>query len=227
MDHAYALVDKDVIEGLTGSESPDAAGWWQGIEDENEHVSGTTTHKLKKRPNVFQWKAGDIMAAKYLETPAPADSGHAMLIVKLELAPPDRDAPDVEGGVRWLVTVVDSTKTPHGDDDTRYLAENGVNDEGIGRGQVIVYADGMSGAIKGWMWSRATGASVYLQDNAFACTAKNGICKHRPLRTGRLISVPSGAAARARFEALAGARRAEDGNVARAARRLNVHRTQL
>lgn len=108
--------------------------------------------------NVADIQAGDLLAVKYQTSSTSPYTGYLM-IVEYE--------PELVTGsnTRYTVGIIDSTQTPHGSTDTRYLADTGANgpehDKGIGSGDIYIDADA-TGAIAGHTWSAGPG-SFYSQ----------------------------------------------------------------
>jgi len=105
---------------------------------------------------------GDIIAVKYLPGHAPPNdigTGHVMLV---DESPVPRDAdtqPLVAGTRQWEVTVIDSSKSPHGKHDSRQKGE-GSKRNGLGRGIVRLYANEHK-QLMGYSWSTARFSSFY------------------------------------------------------------------
>ncbi len=96
-------------------------------------------------------QAGDLLIIKYADSSDHEDNtGHCMLVAK---APVHHAASALNepGTVQYEVVVYDSSKSPHGKNDTRY-STGGVEYEGLGRGSFRLYAS-KEGIIKGYSWS--------------------------------------------------------------------------
>ena len=98
---------------------------------------------------------GDIIAIRY--PPGSGDTGHVMLIDASPILRNRDTAPLIDRTRQWEVIVIDSSKSPHGTSDTRYLA-SGKKYDGVGRGIVRIYAD-EAGVPTGYSWSTAQGSN--------------------------------------------------------------------
>jgi hypothetical protein len=99
---------------------------------------------------------GDIMAIRY---PAGSTSSGHVVIVRSAAVRRESTAPVIAGTIQYDISVVDSTRSPHGvvsAADTR-IASDGTLHPGAGFGIMRLYADD-SGIIVGHAWSRARGA---------------------------------------------------------------------
>jgi hypothetical protein len=193
--NSYLSITDAVLTGLTTSTSPYAGDWWDGIDLQREYPVNAPTHKLTRRASIWEWQVGDLLVAKYTNN---GDTGHAMLIVDIREAAPGEsdeqfyDTPSVPGAARWMITVIDSSTSPHhyyaGDDTRKDAVSPGVNDTGIGEGQIVVWADASSGAPVGWMWSRWNGGDFFQQSANVTCAKTNNAktCQVRPLIAGQL-----------------------------------------
>jgi len=93
-------------------------------------------------------RPGDIMAISY-----PGDkrnTGHVML-VRAVPEKMDPAVPRVEKTEQWKVSVMDSTVSPHGRQDTR-CRSNGFCRSGVGSGEIRLYVND-AGEIEGYAWS--------------------------------------------------------------------------
>ena len=98
---------------------------------------------------VSEVRPGDILAIEY--PPGGEDTGHVMLIdgppVRREVPTP----PLIDNTQQWDIPIIDSTKSPHGPDDTR-IAAGGEKRSGTGRGTLRLYTD-QDGHPVGYRWS--------------------------------------------------------------------------
>lgn len=109
---------------------------------------------------------GDILGVVY---PEGEDAlGHVM-VVAAPPAPHPESAPKIEGTTQLAVWIYDSTRSPHGEGDSRTPGRM----QGAGKGQIRIYADAVSGEIRGYTWSLGAGSSYYGADT-------------RPLVAGRI-----------------------------------------
>jgi len=99
---------------------------------------------------------GDLLAAKY--SSSTGNTGYLMILASSA-------SEGISNGVELFhISVIDSTRAPHGESDSRWNKEaNGGHDFGVGTGEIYVYADGVTGAILGHTWSTAPNGSYYPQ----------------------------------------------------------------
>ncbi len=99
---------------------------------------------------------GDVLASKY--SASGGDTGYTMIVAYAELS-------EEMGGVsRYLVQVYDSTRSPHGETDTRWQADQGTHDQGVGTGFLFVDTDA-TGKIVGHTWSSIPNGTYYPQQD--------------------------------------------------------------
>ena len=192
LKESYPAITDQVLKDLTGSFSPFAANWYNGILSQN--VSGAI--QFIKRTTVAGIQAGDILASTYTTS---GDTGHVMTVKEIALMasnfalPADKAITGVTAVNKYRVTVYDSTKSPHGAyssnpyPDTRYKqGSTFVQDTGIGSGTIVIYEDATpgtnAGRIVGWAWNVSpTTDSFY-----YAVTPNGGNFEYRPLVAGHL-----------------------------------------
>jgi hypothetical protein len=103
--------------------------------------------------------AGDLLVTEYQQGSGNW-TGYTMMLG----LDPEWHSTTMEGYDRYLCTVLDSTRTPHGNTDTRWLADaGGVHDWGVGIGEMYVDTDPMNGAIVRHTWSRDPKGTSYPQ----------------------------------------------------------------
>lgn len=103
--------------------------------------------------------AGDLLVTKYQS--GQSFTGYTMMLA----VDPEWYATTMEGYDRYLCTVLDSTRTPHGNTDTRWMADaGGAHDWGVGAGEMYVDADPATGEIMRHTWSRDPKGTSYTQD---------------------------------------------------------------
>lgn len=204
LKNTYPSVTDTVISGLTGSVSPTAIEWYNGINDQKT-VSGVT---FVERASATQIAPGDILASHYTTS---GDTGHAMVVETITFKQASIDPPFPIPGVtkvnRYWVTVFDSSKDQHGDNwgsnpypDSRDKGldsklDDPRDDTGIGHGAIALYsladddndpdnaAPADSGKIVAWAWNvSATTPSFYYAVPKPAGSDKD----YRPLKAGRL-----------------------------------------
>jgi hypothetical protein len=137
--HAYHLSVAQV-ERLTGQSQPHADVWHDAI-----RAGRPGLHEVVRVADV---RPGDVLAIKY--EPDEGETGHVMLV---DQPPATRapSAPVVAGTTQYDVTVIDSTRHPHGLPDTRRPAD-GPARTGAGRGTIRIYARA-DGTVAGYTWT--------------------------------------------------------------------------
>ena len=138
--HSYGVTSEQ-LEAWTGRSRPYANNWHDAI---------AASRGFTKIEKLSAAQAGDVLAIRF--PPGSADFGHVMLMcnpAELVIA----RAPLVPHTQQWNVTVIDSSKSPHGGADTRRNSD-GSSVQGVGSGVVRVYTDG-DGNVMGYCWSDA------------------------------------------------------------------------
>lgn len=175
-------VSPAVLRTLTGSPAPHSAQWHAAI----SRAAYTTVRGrrvgLVARTGILDVAPGDILAAAYTTADV---RGHTMIVGQLQL---DRagvavDIPGYPSADRWRVEVHDSTSNPHGPTDSRWQRDAGAHDQGIGHGEIYVFAASDTGAIVGWTWS--LGSTTVFQGTA------PGDAAYRPLVAGAFELAPA------------------------------------
>ncbi|UQA56787.1 hypothetical protein [Polyangium aurulentum] len=141
---SYGYTTADFKRWL-GSPGPTPVHFSRAIEEENGFSRVTKAADLSP---------GDILGVVY---PEGSDSiGHVMVVADKPTQHPE-SAPKVEGTVQFAVSIYDSTSSPHGEGDSRTREDM----KGAGRGRIRIYADAVSGEIKGYTWSLSRGSVYY------------------------------------------------------------------
>ncbi len=136
--HTYGFTPNYMKKWLGGKSRPSASSYYGAIADQRGF------HNIKK---IRDAKPGDIIAVYY-----PFDrenTGHVMLIA----AAPENVRPGkpfVEGTAQWRVKVIDSSRSPHWKEDTRW--NKGVEYGGLGKGSLRLYSN-EKGEVTGYTWS--------------------------------------------------------------------------
>ncbi len=139
LEHSYHFTAKQVRQ-TTGSEHPHADVWHDAI-----RAGRGGLHEVTRLADA---RPGDILAVKF--PPHTGDTGHVML-VDAPPVPHAASAPVEAGTTQWDLTIIDSTKSPHGPADTRRHPD-GTAGTGVGRGTVRVYT-AADGTVAGYAWS--------------------------------------------------------------------------
>jgi hypothetical protein len=138
LEHTYHFT-RDHMKTWTGRERPLATTWYDTIHAGNGfEVIG----------DIQAIKPGDIIAVHY--PPGEGDTGHIMIAagVARERRASAPEEPDTR---QWELDVVDSSKSGHGKNDTRWLAD-GTFARGVGEGTLRLYSNS-DGMIAGYAWS--------------------------------------------------------------------------
>lgn len=159
LEHSYGYSEADLKKWFD-SKRPTARRYVEQIKDKNGF------EEIKSLKNL---KPGDIIAIKYPE--GDKNTGHVMLAASIA-TPRDATKPIHKGTKQWEVTVIDTSTSGHGPNDTR-RTEGGEYYPGLGRGILRLYID-QSGAVAGYSWSTFGNSDYHLQEE-------------RPLRIGRLV----------------------------------------
>lgn len=147
--HTYGVTPTQ-LKHWTGHERPLADHWHDAV------VAGRGFEQIAKLTDA---KPGDVLAVKF--PPGMADTGHIMLM-DAAAEPMTAEAPLVPGTKQWKVTIIDSTKSPHGPTDTRHLPD-GTTGQGVGRGVIRIYTRS-NGEVAGYSWS-AGGKAKFEPEN--------------------------------------------------------------
>lgn len=158
----YGLTEDDA-EALFGEAAPEADEWFLAVRD-----SG----RFAQVPTIEAIRPGDFLVIDYQSNKA-LPTGHVMLVD----APARRVAehetseplpwprPDDLAGkpvtwsvpklVEWHLSIIDSSRSPHGEGDTRKNANaDGSDDNGLGRGDIRLLTD-EEGHLLGYTWSKS------------------------------------------------------------------------
>lgn len=171
-------IDKEGAIALFGEVAPEADDFFVAMRD-----SG----RFELAPTVTDLRAGDFLTVDYLSKKA-IPTGHVMLIDgparriaehdAKHLPWPQGDDPsewDSPTLIEWHVAVIDSSKSPHGEGDTRRRANpDGSDDNGLGRGDLRILTD-PSGKIVGYTWSTSPNSRLRS-------------VKERPMIAGRYLT---------------------------------------
>lgn len=189
-DVMSALMDDDPDDEHNWN-SPDSEHWYNAIVDEVSTTSDGLSFGLEHITHIDDVEEGDLLVSVYTSA---GTSGHTMVIYDMPTTyslvytsiPGYGSTTKVE---RYRVTVLDSTSSVHlnrsDSTDSRYMkdvdpndATKKVNDEGMGTGELYIYADHATGALVGWTWNVVQGTAYQATDS----TATN----YRPFAVGRL-----------------------------------------
>ncbi len=152
-------IDRAAAIALFGEEMPEADDFFAAMRD-----SG----RFELAPTVNAIRAGDFLVINYLSNKA-IPTGHVMLVDgparrvaehdsgRLPWPRPADAVPTVDWEsatlVEWHVAVIDSSRSPHGEGDSRRGANaDGTDDDGLGRGDLRILAD-PAGKMVGYTWS--------------------------------------------------------------------------
>lgn len=157
--HTYGFMPDYMMRWLGGKTRPTANRYYAAIADQRGFIH------VKK---VGSAKPGDIIAVSYPYD--KSNTGHVMLIAEApkKITPVK---PLIDGTEQWQVVIIDSSKSPHWKNDTRW-GSDGKRHNGLGKGLLRLYTDS-EGEIAGYAWS--LGPKSEYHDR-----------KERPLAIGRL-----------------------------------------
>lgn len=185
-----ALFDDDPDDALPWA-SPDSSHYYRAFLEEREVHVGGATYALTLRRKASQIAVGDLLVSEYSES---GITGHTMIVRRVDR--PTRVASKIPGFStldRHVVQVIDASSSVHmnkaGTSDTRYLSDVDpvtgapVNDRGLGRGDILVYADPATGALVGWSWAINQGTPYQGVDP----TPAWNVGKYRPIVAGRIV----------------------------------------
>ena len=173
---SYRLSERDLIKIFT-EEWPEADEMFEGV---------TTKREFTVIEKIDDLRPGDFLVFDYQSNKA-IPTGHVMLVsgkaIKIERYGKGRIPFQFasEAKVReikassvneWHVLVIDSSKGPHGKEDTRYQsADGGQNDDGVGEGPVRLLADN-EGKLLGYTWSTFANSSLWLVEDRLIAMAR-------------------------------------------------------
>ncbi|AKT38120.1 hypothetical protein [Chondromyces crocatus] len=147
--HAYPTVTSTHRFQWWDSYNPAAQAYYDAI---------VTETKFWRVTNALDVLPGDIIATKYLMlNGAPTGTIFVIADINYFVILPN-------GTERYIVAIIDSTSSPHGSSDTRYLAVSTsppVSAQGVGAGYIFIDVDPVSGAYAGHTWSTSPGATYY------------------------------------------------------------------
>ena len=144
LEHSYGYT-RDDFKKWFGKPRPTAELYHEKI------VEKTGFQRLLK---FHEAQPGDLLAVKYFVE--KGNTGHVMLVAEVpkKMTP---KKPLVANTDQWEVTIIDSSKSGHGNSDTRHKkGANGKDHDGLGKGVLRVYthqAGKQEGQIAGFTWS--------------------------------------------------------------------------
>lgn len=144
--HCYGYTHQELKEWIGGEPRPKAKNYFDAIMAEN---------RFKRVTHIQDLLPGDILAVKDLT--GAKNRSHVMVAVGIA-EERKSTAPLIENSRQWTITIIDSTTSPHGKQDTRHQPDNKFR-QGIGKGIFRVYTD-LSEHIIGFTWSESS-SSVY------------------------------------------------------------------
>lgn len=141
-----STITNALIQFWWGSANPSSPTYHDQIVAQN-HFTNVTDFALAQ--------PGDLLATKYASS--TGNTGYLMILES-------SDSEGVVNGVeRFRIGVIDSTRSPHGEPDSRWNADGGVHDYGVGTAELYVDADATTGEILAHTWSTTANGSYYLQ----------------------------------------------------------------
>ncbi len=164
----YGLSAGDA-EALFGEVAPEADEWFVAVRD-----SG----RFQRIETIEAIRPGDFLVIDYRSNKA-LPTGHVMLVDSRarRIAEHDTDRPllwprpkeladepatwEVPTLIEWHLTVIDSSRSAHGDGDTRRGANaDGSDDDGLGRGVLRLLTD-PDGRLLGYTWSTSAKSRLW------------------------------------------------------------------
>ena len=145
---AYGLTPDDFKKWL-GTSRPLAKDYFAAV---------TARRGFTALSNIAQLQPGDLITIRYLNSAPGDNTGHLLLVVAAP-QPHAASKPFLNGTTQWDVTIVDSSESGHGKDDTRRLADGSFHD-GVGRGVMRLYANN-AGAVVAYTWSDFADSELY------------------------------------------------------------------
>jgi hypothetical protein len=120
-------------------------------------------------------QVGDVLVINSTAGTAGSYSGHTVMITALPTVISPSTNPVVAGTTQWRLPITDSTTSPHGCTDSRYIGTCTPTDfhPGAGTGQMRIYTDTTTGDLRGYTWSLANSTTSYFAPEV------------RPYRVGR------------------------------------------
>ncbi len=132
----------DILKEWFGKSRPLAVQYYDAIS--NGHHFSTIT-------SIDQILPGDLIVLKYSDKAEHDDNtGHCLLVEELPIQTRPVDILE-PGSLQYAVRVIDSSRSPHGKNDTRH-APDGNSYAGLGKGTFRLYTD-KGGKITGYSWS--------------------------------------------------------------------------
>jgi MYXO-CTERM domain-containing protein len=141
--HSYGWTTGTFSQWM-GHTNPDAANYHDAIVAQNQFTY---------IQDVSQVAPGDLIAVKY--APGSSTSGHAMMVAAAARSQ-QSVAPIVSGTTQYLITVIDSARSGHGQSDTR-VTHPSTTANGIGKGDLRVYVNSSMQPV-GYTWSNQPGS---------------------------------------------------------------------
>lgn len=150
LSHSYGIKKIELLQWM-GSLRPKAVHYAHAIREEK---------KFKRINKIQQAAPGDLIALQYrpdakLKT---QDTGHLMVVDAMPKQRVVAIPPIVPNTIQWEVTVIDSSKSGHGVQDTRF--RNGNVQPGLGKGIFRVYTD-QEGNLVGYTMSTSPISKYY------------------------------------------------------------------
>jgi hypothetical protein len=178
----FPAVTPSALRALTGSPAPHSGQWHAAIGRSARAPLRGGAVALRARLGIADLAVGDILAAAY---DVGDVHGHTMVVgrVRLDRADVATTIPGLARADRYRVVVHDSTATPHGPTDSRWQVDRGGHDQGVGRGEIYVFAAPATGALVGWTWS-VTSPTIFQGTSPTAA-------HYRPLLAATLLVEPS------------------------------------
>jgi hypothetical protein len=122
---------------------------------EDYYAAITAQNRFTEINNITAVQPGDLIAVKYLNSSV---TGHMMLVDSTARAE-SSSSPVIAGTTQYALTVIDSSSSYHGPNDTR-VTDPSTTGNGIGRGEIRIYVDASLRPV-GYSWSNTSGSTYY------------------------------------------------------------------
>lgn len=149
LERSYGLTPDD-FEKWLGKRRPLAVEYFEAILQQQN---------FRRITNIKDVRPDDIIAVRY-PPGTNENTGHIMLIADVPVSH-KASKPEVEGTDQWEVSVIDSSESGHGKNDTRHKPD-ATFWQGVGQGTLRLYTKS-GGEIVGYSWSPLSVSDYYDQ----------------------------------------------------------------
>lgn len=151
LNHSYGFTNEEIAQWFN-REHPRSENFYDAI---------ITNKGFQRITNLHDIMLGDIIVLKYPKGAyfERGDSTGHVMVVDSEPYTWEPTPPLIDNTRQWVVNVIDSSKTGHGKNDTRYLKRDKY-EQGLGKGIFRIYTD-ESNRIVGYAWSTSKKSDYY------------------------------------------------------------------